>query len=151
MNKNLNDPKTINAWAMFDWANSSYNLTIGSAIFPIYFPIAAIAIGSKTPEMLPILGYQIPNSAVYSYIIGLAFFILAILMPLLSGISDYKGNKKSFMTFFVSLGVLSCASLYFFEIGYYWIGIIGLLGSTLGYGGSLVFYNSFLPEIASPD
>ncbi len=151
MKNELNNSKTINSWAMFDWANSSYNLTIGSAIFPIYYPIAAIALGSVNPELIPIFGKLIPNSALYSYTLGLAFFILALLMPLLSGISDYKGNKKTFMVFFVLIGVTSCMSLYFFEIGAYWIGIVGFLFSTLGYGGSLVFYNSYLIEIASPD
>lgn len=151
MTRELNNPKTINSWAMFDWANSAYNLTIGSAIFPIYFPIAAVVVGSTHPEMIPFLGSEIPNSALYSYTLGFAFFILAFLVPLLSGISDYKGNKKSFMSFFVLLGVINCISLYWFRVGEYWIGTLGFLGSTLGYGGSIVFYNSFLPEIATSD
>ncbi len=147
----MNDRKVLNAWAFYDWANSVHSLTITSAIFPIYFPLAAITIGGLDPTYINFLGIELQNTVVYSYTIACAFLFLAILMPILSGIADYSGTKKSFMRFFCFLGSFSCIALYFFEKGNYYIGTFGFLFSIIGWGGSIVFYNSFLPEIASPD
>jgi len=145
----INNPKVLNAWAFYDWANSVHSLTITSAIFPIYYPIAAVSLSGA--KEINFLGFQLSNTVVFSYTVSFAFLLLAILMPILSGIADYKGNKKSFMRFFCYLGSFSCMSLYFFEKGNYYIGTFGFLFSIIGWGGSMVFYNSFLPEIASPD
>ncbi|MEY2792019.1 MAG: hypothetical protein RJA76_11 [Bacteroidota bacterium] len=147
----MNEPKVLRAWAFYDWANSVHSLTITSAIFPIYYPIAAVMVGSSRPEMLDILGFSIPNTAVYSYTISIAFLFLAFSIPIFSGISDYLGNKKMFMKFFCYLGAISCIALYFFTKGSYWLGTISFLFSIIGWGGSIVFYNSYLPEIATPD
>ena len=145
----LNNPKVLNAWAFYDWANSVHSLTITSAIFPFYYPFAAVnASGAKE---ITFLGMHLSNTVLFSYTVSFAFLLLAIIMPLLSGIADYKGNKKSFMRFFCYVGSFSCMSLFFFEKGNYYIGTFGFLFSIIGWGGSMVFYNSFLPEIASPD
>ncbi len=149
MANELNNPKVLNAWAFYDWANSVHSLTITSAIFPIYYPYAAVS--ASDSKQINILGVELPNAVVFSYTVSAAFLLLAFLMPILSGIADYRGNKKSFMRFFCYLGSLSCMSLFFFEKGNYYIGTFGFLFSIIGWGGSMVFYNSFLPEIASPD
>jgi MFS transporter, UMF1 family len=149
MANELNNPKVLNAWAFYDWANSVHSLTITSAIFPIYYPYAAVS--ASDSKVINILGVELPNAVVSSYTVSAAFLLLAFLMPILSGIADYRGNKKSFMRFFCYLGSLSCMSLFFFEKGNYYIGTFGFLFSIIGWGGSMVFYNSFLPEIASPD
>lgn len=149
MANELNNPKVLNAWALYDWANSVHSLTITSAIFPIYYPIAAVS--ANDSKIINFLGFELPNAVVFSYTVSAAFLLLAFLMPILSGIADYRGNKKAFMRFFCYLGSLSCMSLFFFEKGNYYIGTLGFLFSIIGWGGSMVFYNSFLPEIASPD
>ncbi len=149
MQTELNNPKVLNAWAFYDWANSVHSLTITSAIFPIYYPFAAVSLSGN--KEIDFLGLHVSNTVIFSYTVSFAFLLLALLMPILSGIADYKGNKKSFMRFFSYLGSLSCMSLFFFEKGNYYIGTFGFLFSIIGWGGSMVFYNSFLPEIASPD
>lgn len=149
MKNELNNPKVLNAWAFYDWANSVHSLTITSAIFPIYYPFAAVSASGY--KEIDFLGMHLSNTVIFSYTVSCAFLLLAVLMPLLSGIADYKGNKKSFMRFFCYLGAFSCMSLFFFEKGNYYIGTFGFLFSIIGWGGSMVFYNSFLPEIASPD
>lgn len=151
MKQTLNDSKVLNAWAFYDWANSVHSLTITSAIFPIYYPIAAVMIGNTKPEMLNIFGFYIQNTAVYSYTISIAFLLLAITIPLFSGISDYLGNKKTFMKSFCYLGGISCMILFFFTKGHYVVGTLAFLFSVIGWGGSIVFYNSYLPEIATPE
>lgn len=135
------------AWSLYDWANSAFSLTITSAIFPIYFEIVT----ASKAEMLRVWDIQIQNTALYSFILAFSFLIVALINPLLSGLSDVAGLKKRFLTLFTLLGSLSCAFLYFFSEEYLWIGISGFALSTIGYAGSLVFYNAYLPEISTPD
>jgi UMF1 family MFS transporter len=98
------------------------------------------------------LGFKIQNSVLYSYALSLSFLIVAGILPLLSGIADYTGRKKSFMKFFVWLGSLSCIGLYFFDdVSMLWWGILASMLASIGYSGSLVFYDAFLPEIVTAD
>ena len=145
-----NDSKTLTAWAMYDWANSVHSLTITSAIFPIYFPVAAVMMPSKSTT-LDFLGFQLENTVVYSYAISLGFLLLAFSIPLASAISDYTGKKKIFMKMYCYLGAISCMILYFFKEGNYYLGTFAFLFSIVGWGGSIVFYNSYIPEIATED
>ncbi|MFN6944170.1 MAG: MFS transporter [Cytophagaceae bacterium] len=144
-----NNKKVINAWCMYDWANSVYSLTIISAIFPIYF--STVAKGPDGSDVITFLGISKQNSVIYTYSISAAFLAIAFLSPLLSGIADFSGRKKTFMRFFVYLGACSCMMLYFFDGTTITLGIISFMLATIGFAGSLVFYNAYLPEIATPD
>lgn len=144
----LNDKKQIRAWCMYDWANSVYSLSITTAIFPIYYN----AITGKGDGIVRLLGYDFKNTALYSLTLSFSFLIVVFLSPLLSGIADSRGDKKMFMRFFCYLGSFACMMLALFTSEEnVWIGIVGLMLANVGYAGSLVFYNAFLPEIATPD
>lgn len=143
------DRKLINAWAMYDWANSVYSLTIVTAIFPIYFVAVTSAgdLGDNTP--VNVLGFTIKNGSLISWSLSLAFLFAALMSPFLSAIADYTGNKKAFMRFFCYLGSASCASLYFFTgTENLEFGVLAFVLASIGFTGSIVFYNAFLPEIA---
>jgi UMF1 family MFS transporter len=145
----LNNPKTVRAWYMYDWANSVYSLVITTAIFPIYYKAVAVSNGT---DMVEFLGFSIQNSVLYSYSLSFSFLIVALILPLLSGAADYTGNKKAFMKFFVWMGSLSCMGLYFFDnVSFLWWGILCSILASIGYSGSLVFYDAFLPEIVTED
>jgi len=145
----LNDAKIVRAWCMYDWANSVYALVISSAIFPIYYKAVTTVNGS---EMVKFLGFEIQNSVLYSYALSFSFLIVAAILPLLSGVADYTGKKKAFMKFFVFLGGGSCIGLYFFDdVSLLGWGIALSMLASIGYSGSLVFYDAFLPEIVTPD
>jgi UMF1 family MFS transporter len=145
----LNNPKTVRAWYMYDWANSVYSLVITSSIFPIYYKAVATSNGS---DIVQFFGYSIQNSVLYSYALSFSFLVVAAMLPLLSGVADYTGRKKPFMKFFVWLGGLSCIGLYFFnDITVLWWGILCSILASIGYSGSLVFYDAFLPEIVTED
>ena len=147
--KTKNEKKTINAWCMYDWANSAYSLVISSTIFPVYYNSATnSAFGSDRVEFF---GFNITNSVLYSYSLSFAFLIIAILSPLLSGIADYGGRRKFFMKFFTYLGGLSCIGLYWFNGANVELGITLSVLACIGFAGGLVFYNAFLPVIATPD
>ena len=141
-------PKLINAWAFYDWANSVYSLVIATAVFPIYYE----SVTSGNDGMVNFMGTSILNSSLLSYSLSFSFLIVALLSPILSGIADYSGNKKSFMKFFCYLGSLSVMSLFFFRgQDTLWIGILATVLASIGFWGSIVFYNSYLPEIAFPE
>ncbi len=141
------DPKTVNAWAMYDWANSVYALVITSSIFPIFFENI-----TKNPDggdVIAFLGFPFKNTSLYSYTLSASFLVVALITPLLSGIADYAGRKKTFMKFFCYLGGLACIGLYFFSVEWLGVGLLMVMLAGIGFSGSQVFYNAFLPEIAS--
>ena len=144
--KNLQkgDKKLLNAWAFYDWANSVYTLTIASAVFPIFYE----ALFSDRDHYIDVFGLHLKNSALISFITAAAFLVVSFISPLLSGIADYVGNKKSFMKFFCYMGALSCMGLYWFNLENIYVGLSFYFLGLLGYWGSLVFYNSYLPDIA---
>jgi len=141
--------KVVSGWAMYDWASSSYNLVITSTIFPTYFEAIAVDDAKVSETTVTFLGRQFENSALYNYAIAVAMFIVAIMSPILSSIADYKGNKKKFLSFYFTLGSIACAAMYFFQKDTLWLGIAGIIMACIGFWGAQVFYNSFLPEIAS--
>ena len=144
--------KVINGWAMYDWANSVYNLVITSTIFPAYFEfVAKQRTDASGNSYVTFLGREFVNTALYNYTLAFAFFIVAVMSPILSSIADYKGNKKSFMQFFLTMGSIGCALLFFFNnSGQLGLGIACMMIACIGFWSSLVFYNSYLPEIAAP-
>jgi UMF1 family MFS transporter len=145
--------KVINGWAMYDWANSVYNLVITSTIFPAYFEsITGDNNPATTIDKVHFLGRDFVNTALYNYALAFAMLIVAIISPLLSSIADYRGNKKSFLRFFLTIGSISCAGLYFFTgSDTLYIGIGCMIIACIGFWASLVYYNSYLPEIAAPE
>lgn len=140
--------KLGNAWAFYDWANSVYNLVISSAIFPIYY---GALFKMKGITSVNFLGFEVKNTALISFVTAFAFLIVAIMSPLLSGIADFAGNKKRFMQFFCYLGAFSCIGLSFFTLENLYFGILCFFFGLIGFWGSLVFYNSYLPDIAFPE
>lgn len=140
-----NDPYITTGWAFFDWANSAYSLVITVAIFPGYFL-------SITNDTVDVFGIRMSDSTLYAWSNSFSYLIIAFLSPLLSGIADYGGYKKAFLRFFTMLGALACMSLIFFHnMNTLWIGVTGFILATIGFAGGLVFYNAFLPIIATED
>ncbi len=144
-----NSSRLINAWASFDWSNSVYNLIVTTAIFPIYYlNTTQNAFGG---ELVQFFGLAVRNSVLYSYALSFSFLVIVFLAPILSGIADYSGRKKRFMQFFTYLGSMACIGLYFFTGENIEYGITCSVLASIGFAGSLVFYNGFLPEVASVD
>ncbi|WP_459209293.1 MFS transporter [Aquimarina rhabdastrellae] len=138
--------KLLNAWASYDWANSVYSLTIVSAVFPIFYG----ALFDKGEE-IAIFGKFIRSTPLINYTTAIGFIIVALSSPILSGIADYLGNKKFFMKFFNYLGALSCIGLYWFSKETIYFSLLCYIFALVGFWGSIVFYNSYLPDIAYPE
>ena len=137
------DKKLLNAWAIYDWANSAYPLVISSAVFPIYY--GALFFDDLYIELF---GFNFKNTALISFLTAFAFVILSFITPLLSGIADYMGNKKTFLKIFCYVGSLSCMGLYWFNIDNIYLGLFFYFLALISFWASLVFYNSYLPDIA---
>jgi len=139
----VDNKRTINAWAMFDWANSAFALVITTAIFPDYF-------NQIVDDQFDILGVTFTDSSLYSYSISFAYLLVVLMLPVLSGIADYGGRRMFFLRTFTILGSIGCVSLFFFtSMSTLWIGVIGFVIAMIGFAGGQVFYNSYLPLIAS--
>ncbi|WP_228851886.1 MFS transporter [Aegicerativicinus sediminis] len=139
--------KLLNAWAFYDWANSVYTLTIASTIFPIFYGSLFL----KGHYMVSIFGTEVKNTALISFVTAFTFLVVSVISPLLSGIADYIGNKKAFMKFFCYLGGFGCIGLYWFSLDRIYLSLLFYFFGLIGYWGSLVFYNSYLPDIAYPE
>ena len=139
--------KLLNAWAFYDWANSVYPLVISSAVFPIFYG----ALFKDGQDYISVFGTSLKSTALISFVTAFAFLVVAFISPLLSGIADYVGNKKYFMRFFCYLGAFSCMGLYFFSLENIYVGLLFYFFGLIGFWGSLVFYNSYLPDVAFPE
>lgn len=140
--------KLLNAWAFYDWANSVYSLVITSAVFPIFYQALFRAANVET---VVIFGGEIRSTPLITYTSAAAFLMVSLLIPILSGIADYVGNKKIFMKFFCYLGALSCMGMYFFSLENIEISLLLYFLALVGFWSSWVFYNSYLPDVAFPD
>jgi UMF1 family MFS transporter len=149
--KAKNDKKTIWAWCMFDWANQSYNMVITTTIFPAYY--VAITTNEKTGyDKVSFFGHTYVNTVLSTYILGLSYLIVVALLPILTSVADYRGNKKTYLQLFTWMGSLACAGLFFLKPGGpLEVGMICFGLASIGYCGGFVFYNSYLPQIATVD
>lgn len=160
-----NNPKIMKAWALYDWANSVYSLVITSTIFPIYYTNLTTSHTERVfiessglwrdvpvPHMINIFGTAYEPAAIFSFSLTISFLIVVIISPILSSLADTIGNKKSFLQFFCYLGATSCMGLAMFTgMQNVFLGLLFSITASVGFWGSLVFYNSFLPDIATPD
>lgn len=144
-----NSKKVINAWCSYDIANSSYKLIITTVLFPIFY--GAVTKEHFGSEMVSFLGWELQNTVLYDYAMSLAYLVVAFVSPLLSGIADYSSKRKRFMQFFTVLGSSACFFLYWFDGGNLVLGMLLVMFAAIGFEGGELFYNSFLPQIASKD
>jgi UMF1 family MFS transporter len=144
-------PKLIKAWAFYDWANSVYPLVISTAIFPIYYSSMSSSFANSEGD-ISFLGMFWNPTTLYDYTLSISFLIVAFCSPILSAIADYTGNKLKFLRAFCLLGALSVMALFFFKgESTLWVALTFTVLASIGFWGSLVFYNAYLPEVAHPE
>jgi UMF1 family MFS transporter len=145
----VNDPKVINAWCSYDIANSAYILSVNTVLYPIFYQ--QVTKDAFQSEMVSFMGLTLKNTVLYEYAIALGYFLVIMLTLSLSGIADMGGYRRRFMQAFTVLGSFACMGLYFFTGENIGLGLLLPMLAVLGFAGSLVYYNSFLPIIATPD
>ncbi|MFC3198029.1 MFS transporter [Parapedobacter deserti] len=149
MSTQKNHKPTIRAWAMFDWANSAYNLVITSTIFPAYY--TAITFTEAHGDRVKFFGFNVVNTALSNFSLSFAYLFMALVLPIFSAVADFKGSKKVFMMGFTYLGGFACMGLFFFKIETLEWGIFCFTLAAMGYVGGVLFNNSYLPQLATPD
>ena len=151
MNSRL-DKRTVNAWAFYDWANSAYPLVITTAIFPMFYEaITTSEVDGVASDLVTFFGMEFKNTELYSYVASFSFLVVSVISPILSGIADYSDSKKEFLQFFCYFGAISCGSLYFFDVDHLEWSMLPVFTASVGFWGSIVFYNAYLPQIAPPE
>jgi UMF1 family MFS transporter len=148
MEQNKANKRIHRAWSMYDWANSAYNLVITSTIFPIYYLAITGDQQDDTIDYVYFFNWKVINTALLNYALSFAYLVVAFLSLFLSSVADVQGTKKNFMKLFCYVGAFACCGLYFFKPGAIELGILLAILAAIGYSGSIVFYNAYLPEIA---
>lgn len=132
--------RAINAWAMYDWANSAFATTIMAAILPVYY--ASVAASNLKP-------YEATSH--WGYTTTIALLLAAVLTPILGTYADVRGSKKKFLTLFAMIGIIGTALLFFVQTGDWLKASVFFIIGSIGFSGSLVFYDSLLPHVARPE
>lgn len=145
--------RVTTGWTFYDWANSVYPLVITSSIFPIYWSSVIKQITHTASGQSPVdfLGMRVPGTSLLNYAISASFLLIALVSPFLTSLADYSGRKKLFLQVFCYLGAASCAGLFFFSPDTLTLSTFIFIAATVGFSGSIVFYNSYLPEISSEE
>jgi UMF1 family MFS transporter len=129
--------KVINAWSMYDWANSAFATTIMAAVLPIYY--SAIA----QPELT-----ATQTTAYWGYTNSIALLLIAIISPILGAMADFRGHKKRYLTIFALVGITATAFMFFLTTGNWLMASVLFILGNIGFAGANVFYDSLLPHIA---
>ena len=130
----------INAWAMYDWANSAFVTTIMASVLPVYY--STVACKGLSPS---------DATANWAFTTTIALILVAIVSPILGAMADFTGAKKRFLTIFVAIGITGTVLLYLISTGDWLMASIFYILGSIGFSGANVFYDSLLPHIAAPD
>ena len=141
-----NDKKSIFGWCMYDWANSAYITTVGVALLPIYF-----AEGIVGKEGVAIFGATVSATALWGFMLGFAALLVFLFAPVLGAIADFSSAKKKFLIGFAYFGSMFATLLYFCRPGDVWISVVLYICTQVCFVGGNVFYDAFLPQLASED
>jgi UMF1 family MFS transporter len=151
-NPMVNDKKEIFGWAMYDWANSAFSTTVGTVFLAPYVAAlarsAAEAAGTKT---VPFLGIPVAPDSFLPYCISFSVGMQVLFLPILGAIADYSHRRKQMMQLFATIGAISTILMFTITGSLWWLGGVLFILANLTFGAAMVFYNSYLPDIASEE
>lgn len=145
-----NDKRAIFGWAMYDWAVSAFSTTVVTVFLGPYLTALAKE-ASDGNGLIYALGIPIRYDSLFAYCTSLSVALQAFFLPLLSAIADYSKRRKQFLLFFTLVGSAATTSLVFLESGRHWFGALAYIVANVSFGAAMVFYNAFLPDLATRD
>jgi UMF1 family MFS transporter len=152
METTINDKREIRGWAMYDWANSAFSTTVGTVFLGPYLASLGATAAQNYPDgMARFLGIPIAPDSFMPYVVSISVFLQVIFLPILGAIADYSHLRKQMMRFFATIGALATIGLFIVTEPLWWLGGILFMLANLTFGAAMVFYNSYLPDIASED
>jgi UMF1 family MFS transporter len=148
----INDKREIFGWAMYDWANSAFSTTIGTVFLGPYLASLATLAAQSSPDGMAYLGkIPIAPDSFFPYCISISVGLQVFILPILGAIADYSHIRKQMMQLFATIGALSTILMFFTTAPVWWLGGLLFMIANLAFGAAMVFYNSYLPDIASED
>ncbi len=148
----VNDRKEIFGWAMYDWANSAFSTTVGTVFLgPYVADLARRTAEAAGTENVSVLGIPIAPGAVIPFAISLSVVLQAGLLPILGAIADYSHRRKQMLQIFSTIGAAATVAMFFVQGDLWWLGGLLFIIANLAFGAALVFYNAYLPDIASEE
>jgi len=148
----LNDKREIFGWAMYDWANSAFSTTVGTVFLGPYVSslarAAAEQLGSST---VSVLGIAVAPDSFLPYCVSISVGLQVFFLPILGAIADFTHLRKAMMQFFAFVGSVATMLLFFVTGEVWWLGGLLFIIANLAFGAAIVFYNAYLPDIASED
>jgi UMF1 family MFS transporter len=147
-----NDKREIFGWAMYDWANSAFSTTVVTLFLgPYLASLAATAATAYTDGRVRLLGYPLEPDAFFPGVVSLSVLFQVLFLPILGAIADYSHMRKQLMRLFATIGAVATIGLFFVTAPLWWLGGLLLMIANLSFGAAIVFYNAYLPDIASED
>ena len=148
----INDKREILGWAMYDWANSAFSTTVATVFLGPYLANLASEAAKLSPDGMAHLGpIPIAPDSFFPYCVSLSVLLQVLFLPILGAIADYSHMRKRMMQIFAAIGAITTILLFFSTGNLWWLGGLLFLIANLAFGASIVFYNSYLPDIASED
>jgi UMF1 family MFS transporter len=146
----INDKRETRGWMFYDWANSAFSTTVVTVFLGPYLTgLIEAQLGNKGTFTL--LGIPIAAESFFTYCVSISVLLQVFFLPILGAIADYSRLKKRMMLFFAVLGAVCTIGLFFIAGSLYVLGGLLFILANLAFGASIVFYNAFLPQIASED
>lgn len=150
--KIVNDRKEIFGWAMYDWANSAFSTTVGTVFLGPYIASLAASAAEAYPDgMARFFGIPVAPDSFLPYCISFSVGLQVLFLPILGAIADYSHMRKRMMQIFAFIGAISTLLMFFITGGSWWLGGVLFIIANLAFGAAIVFYNAYLPDIASEE
>ncbi|HEX2989509.1 MAG TPA: MFS transporter, partial [Anaerolineales bacterium] len=148
----VNDRREIFGWAMYDWANSSFSTTVGTVFLGPYIASLAAAAAESAPDgMARFFGIPVAPDSFLPYCISFSVGLQVLFLPILGAIADYSHLRKQMMQIFAWIGAFSTILMFFVVGDLWWLGGVLFIIANLAFGAAIVFYNAYLPDIASEE
>jgi UMF1 family MFS transporter len=147
-----NDKREIFGWAMYDWANSAFSTTVGTVFLGPYLASLTAEAAKAYPDgMARLAGIPIAPDSFLPYCVSFSVGMQVLFLPILGAIADYSHMRKQMMQIFATLGAIATIMLFLVQGDLWWLGGLLFILANLTFGAAMVFYNSYLPDIASEE
>lgn len=148
----VNDRKEIFGWGMYDWANSAFSTTVGTVFLGPYIAgLARATAEAAGTQTVSLFGIPIAPDSFLPYCISFSVGLQVLFLPILGAIADYSNLRKHMMQLFATIGAVATILMFFLTGNLWWLGGLLFVIANLSFGAAIVFYNAYLPDIASED
>ena len=145
----VNDRREIFGWSMYDWANSAFSTTVGTVFLGPY--LTSIAEASATDGFLQLGSIPIKFDSFFTFCVSASVLLQVTILPILGALADYSHLRRRLLMLFSTLGALTTLMMFFITTGGHWFGGLLFILANVSFGAAMVFYNAYLPDIASED